>query len=170
MTLAFWAIEQFLIDGPKDILVDNRPDQKCFIFQVLVVYTFFQEILLTVLVYVLDKMHYDVGIDADTINNFFVCTEMFIISILHVFVYPIDEWQEGYLQRSREQRKIEAMGIKSSLETFYKKAPILGDAYREVEMLSSSMASGILGASGSNTDGKIGANVSPESSGDNKMR
>merc|ERR1719473_956542 len=107
MTLAFWAIEQFLIDGPKDILVDNRPDQKCFIFQVLVVYTFFQEIFLTVLVYALNKMHYDVGIEADTINNFFVCTEMFIISILHVFVYPTEEWKEGYLQKSREQRKIQ---------------------------------------------------------------
>ena len=156
MTLAFWAIEQFLIDGPKDILVDNRPDQKCFIFQVLVVYTFFQEILLTVLVYVLDKMHYDVGIDAETINNFFVCTEMFIISILHMFVYPIDEWQEGYLQRSREQRKIQAIGVVSSLETFYKRAPILGDAYREVEMLSS----GIM---------KMGKGGSPEGA-DNKIR
>ena len=154
MTLAFWAIEQFLIDGPKDILIDNRPDQKCFIFQVLVVYTFFQEIILSVLVYALDRMHCDVGIDADTINNFFVCTEMFIISILHMFVYPTDEWQSGYLQRSREQRKIQAVGVVSSLETFYKKAPVFGDVYREVEMVSEIFGGGNKGKEGDN-DGNV---------------
>ena len=76
MTLAFWAVEHFTIDGIKDILIDNNVEWKCLVFNILVVYTFFQQIFLYILCAGLEKLGFNIGTSADTINYFLIIIEM----------------------------------------------------------------------------------------------
>lgn len=131
MTFAFWVVEQFTAEGVRDILIDNVVEWKCFVFQMLVVYTFFQSILLEVFVVALQMAGYDIGTSADTIQYFLVIIEMLIIAVVHLSVFTVEEWQEGYREKKLDERRRDLQLKKGTANvsawSFMNNAPLLSD-------------------------------------------
>ena len=139
MTFAFWVVEQFTAEGVRDILIDNVVEWKCFVFQMLVVYTFFQQIILEVFVAALQVAGYNVGTSADTIQYFLVIIEMLVIAVVHLQVFTVEEWQEGYREKKLDERR-RNMQLKKgradvSAWSFMNNAPLLSDVTNAVNQV-----------------------------------
>ena len=139
MTFAFWVVEQFCAEGVRDILIDNVVEWKCFVFQMLVVYTFFQQIFLSVFVEALQMAGYDLGTSADTIQYFLVIIEMLIIAVVHLHVFTVEEWQEGYREKKLDERRRDMQLKKGRADvsawSFMNNAPLLSDVTNVVNQV-----------------------------------
>merc|ERR1711907_742276 len=72
-----------------------------------------------------------IGTSADTIQYFLVIIEMLVIAVVHLQVFTVEEWQEGYREKKLDERR-RNMQLKKgradvSAWSFMNNAPLLGD-------------------------------------------
>ena len=66
-------------------------------------------------------------------QNFLICLEMLFSAVAHCFVFPPEEWAEGYRDREERRRKRQ-----SEFETHFGDSVALGDFIRDVKSVMAS--------------------------------
>ena len=71
--------------------------------------TFWQKMVLSFVVNVGFPDKFDSQEEADEFvvraQNFLICLEMLFSSVVHCFVFPLDEWEEGYREKEEARRR-----------------------------------------------------------------
>jgi hypothetical protein len=90
--------------------------------------TFWQKMTLSIIVHVayIDKFpsNEEATDFVDKSQNFLICLEMLFAAVAHCFVFPPEEWAEGYREREESRRKRQ-----SEFETHFGDSVALGDFF-----------------------------------------
>lgn len=97
VAIAFYGLLNFY-HATKDILAWCDPWPKFLCIKGVVFMTFWQGFAINVL----SGAGLVDDVSARSAQDFIICIEMFIASILHVYIFPYEEWQEGY-KKVKEQ-------------------------------------------------------------------
>jgi len=112
-----------------------HPFSKFLCIKGVVFMTFWQGVLISVAAQAMDKYHNDYyQNDDDTwdktqwskkTQSFLICFEMFFFAIIHCFVFPTEEWEEGFRQKVLLQDNVK-LGFDESA---------LGDFFRDIKFI-----------------------------------
>jgi hypothetical protein len=99
--------------------------------------TFWQKMTLSIIVHVayIDKFpsNEEATDFVDKSQNFLICLEMLFAAVAHCFVFPPEEWAEGYREREERRRKRQ-----SEFETHFGDSVALGDFIKDVKSVMAS--------------------------------
>jgi hypothetical protein len=99
--------------------------------------TFWQKMMLSIIVHVAYIDNFSSNEEAtDFISrsqNFLICLEMLFAAVAHCFVFPPEEWAEGYREREERRRKRQ-----SEFETHFGDSVALGDFIKDVRTVMAS--------------------------------
>ena len=99
--------------------------------------TFWQKMTLSIIVHVAYIDNFSSNEEATDFvarsQNFLICLEMLFAAVAHCFVFPPEEWAEGYREREEMRRKRQ-----SEFETHFGDSVALGDFIRDVKSVMAS--------------------------------
>jgi len=86
---------------------------KCIYIKGVVFLTFYQLPAIQFGLWLIALVGYNAGSDATTFNNFLICFEMLIASALHMYFFPVNEWDQNYAKEKKleKERKGESVDI-----------------------------------------------------------
>lgn len=108
--------------------------------------TFWQGVVISITAQALGrrhKEHNDVDWDAtewgSQAQSFLVCLEMFFFAVIHCFVFPTDEWEEGY--KDKELKRVKAkFGENIALRDFFKDVKFVMNKQKKQKSKASKMS------------------------------
>merc|ERR1711862_175702 len=109
----------------RDELVWCHPFSKFLCIKGVVFMTFWQGVVISIIAQAVSKRHELENDDWDATEwskeaqSFLICLEMFFFSIIHCFVFPAEQWEEGYKERESVREKPK-LGDNLALRDFFR--------------------------------------------------
>ncbi|KAL7517150.1 hypothetical protein ACHAWX_002099 [Stephanocyclus meneghinianus] len=108
-----------------------------FAFRGVVFMTFWQKMTLSIIVHLAYPDRFSSNEEATDFvarsQNFLICLEMLFAAVAHCFVFPPEEWAEGYREREESKRKRQ-----SEFESHFGDSVALGDFIKDVRAVMAS--------------------------------
>lgn len=109
--VAFWGLWVFYHGTTKELEWCN-PWPKFLCIKGIVFMTYYQAIVIDIL----SSLGSFTATAANQYQNLIICIEMFLFAIAHVYIFPVEEWEDDYKQRREEAAKIEKqIGLRETL-------------------------------------------------------